>query len=135
MIEQAEGVTRPMLGRVGVNIQAVLSELEAAIKKFPQISGIGQRYYSPRATDTFNKAQKEADKFKDDYVSTDSLLLAIAEDKQDAGRVLRSHGVDRKALMKVIEEMRAGARVTTQNAEESYQALSKYSRDLTELAR
>jgi ATP-dependent Clp protease ATP-binding subunit ClpB len=135
MIEQSEGVTRPMLGRVGVNLQAVLSELEAAIKKFPQVSGTGQRYYGNRATEVFNRAQKEADKFKDDYISTDSLLLAIAEDKQEAGRILRSHGVERKALMKVIEEMRAGARVTTQNAEESYQALSKYSRDLTELAR
>jgi len=135
MIEQSEGVTRPMLGRVGVNIQAVLSDLSAAIKKFPQVSGTGQRYYGNRATDAFNKAQKEADRFKDDYISTDSLLLAIAEDKQEAGRILRSHGVERKALMRVIEEMRAGARVTTQNAEETFQALSKYSRDLTELAR
>src|SRR5499433_2704348 len=135
MIEQSEGVTRPMLGRVGVNIQAVLSDLEAAIKKFPQVSGTGQRYYGSRATEAFNRAQKEAERFKDDYISTDSLLLAMAEDKQEAGRILRSHGVERKALTRVIEEMRAGARVTTQNAEESYQALSKYSRDLTELAR
>ncbi|MGH9752089.1 MAG: ATP-dependent chaperone ClpB [Blastocatellia bacterium] len=135
MIEQSEGVTRPILGRVGVNIQAVLSELDAAITKFPQVSGTGQRYYGNRATDAFNKARKEADRFKDDYISTDSLLLVIAEDKQDAGHILRSHGVERKALMKVIEEMRAGARVTTQNAEETFQALSKYSRDLTELAR
>jgi ATP-dependent Clp protease ATP-binding subunit ClpB len=135
MIEQSEGVTRPILGRVGVNLQAVLSELDAAIKKFPQVSGTGQRYYGNRATDVFNRAQKEADKFKDDFISTDSLLLSIAEDKQEAGRILRSHGVERKALMKVIEEMRAGARVTAQNAEETFQALSKYSRDLTELAR
>src|SRR5262250_3178174 len=135
MIEQSEGVTRPMLGRVGVNLQAILSDLDASIKKFPQVSGTGQRYYGSRATEAFNRAQKEADRFKDDYISTDILLLAIAEDKQEAGRVLRSHGVERKALMRVIEEMRAGARVTTQNAEETFQALSKYSRDLTELAR
>jgi len=135
MIEQSEGVTRPILGRVGVNLQAILSELDAAIKKFPAVSGTGQRFYGSRATEAFNRAQKEADKFKDDYISTDSLLLAIAEDKQEAGRILRSHGVERKALMRVIEEMRAGARVTTQNAEETFQALSKYSRDLTELAR
>src|SRR5499425_3013010 len=106
MIEQSEGVTRPMLGRIGVNLQAVVSELEAAIKKFPQVSGTGQRFYGNRATEAFNRAQKEADKFKDDYISTDSLLLAIAEDKQEAGRILRSHGVERKALMRVIEEMR-----------------------------
>jgi ATP-dependent Clp protease ATP-binding subunit ClpB len=135
MIEQSESVTRPILGRVGANIQVVLSDLDAAIKKFPQVSGTGQRYYGNRATDVFNRAQKEADRFKDDFISTDSLLLSIAEDKQEAGRILRSHGVERKALMKVIEEMRAGARVTAQNAEETFQALSKYSRDLTELAR
>jgi ATP-dependent Clp protease ATP-binding subunit ClpB len=135
LIEQSEGVTQPMLGKIGVNVQAVLSEVEAAIKKFPQVSGFGQRYYGNRTTDAFGKAQKEADKLKDEFISTEHLLLAIAEDKQDAGRILRSHGVDRKALMKVIEAMRAGARVTSQTAEESYQALAKYSRDLTELAR
>ncbi|MGH9855790.1 MAG: Clp protease N-terminal domain-containing protein, partial [Blastocatellia bacterium] len=114
MIEQSEGVTRPMLGKIGVNVQAVLTEVEAAIKKFPQVSGFGQRYYGNRTTDAFTRAQKEADKLKDEFISTEHLLLALAEDKQDAGRILRSHGVDRKALMKVIEGMRAGARVTTQ---------------------
>src|SRR5215510_8918718 len=61
MIEQPEGVTRPMLGKIGVNVQDVMSGLEAAIKKFPQVSGNGQRYYGNRTTDVFNKAQKEAD--------------------------------------------------------------------------
>ena len=60
MLDQSEGVTRPILGRVGVNIQTVLSEFDAAIKKFPQVSGTGQRYYGIRATDAFNRAQKEA---------------------------------------------------------------------------
>ncbi|MDX2033225.1 MAG: Clp protease N-terminal domain-containing protein, partial [Blastocatellia bacterium] len=135
LIEQPEGVTRPMLGKIGVNTQAALSEVEAAIKKFPSVSGFNQRYYSNRTTDIFSRAQKEADKLKDEYISTEHLLLGMVEDKQEAGRILRSHGVTRDALMKVIEGMRAGARITSQNAEESYQALSKYSRDLTELAR
>jgi ATP-dependent Clp protease ATP-binding subunit ClpB len=136
LIEQPEGVTRPILGKVGANLQILLSEVEAAIKKFPQVSGTGQRYYSPRLSDIFTKAQKEADKLKDEYISTEHLLLAIAEEKNgEAGRILRSHGVNRAALMKIIEVMRAGARVTSQSAEESYQALSKYSRDLTDLAR
>jgi ATP-dependent Clp protease ATP-binding subunit ClpB len=91
---------------------------------------------SPRLTDLFNKAQKEADNLKDEYISTEHLLLAVVEEKSgEAGRILRSHGVSRDALMKAIEAMRAGARITSQNAEESYQALAKYSRDLTELAR
>src|SRR5215471_9592918 len=65
MIEQPEGVTRPMLGKIGVNVQAVLAELDAVIKKLPQVSGTGQRYYGNRTTDVFNRAQKEADKLKD----------------------------------------------------------------------
>ncbi len=136
LIEQAEGVTRPILGKVGVNLQTLLSEVEAAIRKFPQVSGFTQRYYSPRLSEIFNVAQKEADKLKDEYLSTEHMLLAIAEEKSgDGGRILRSHGVGRDALMKIMEGMRAGSRVTSQNAEEGYQALSKYSRDLTELAR
>lgn len=135
LIEQAEGVTRPMLGKIGVNVQTLLPELEAAIKKFPQVSGFGQRFYSNRTTEVFGKAQKEADKLKDEFISTDHVLLALVEEKGEVGKVLRNHGVTRDGLLKVIESMRAGARVTSQNAEEQYQALAKYSRDLTELAR
>ncbi len=135
MIEQPEGVTRPILGKIGVNVQTVLSEVEAAIKKFPAVSGFGQKYYGNRTTEAFSKAQKDADKLKDEYISSEHLLLALTDDKQDAGKILRSHGISRDALLKVIQQMRAGAKVTSQNAEESYQALSKYSRDLTELAR
>lgn len=135
MIEQSEGVTRPMLGKIGVNVQALSGEIEAAIKKFPAVSGFGQKFYGNRTTEVFSKAQKEADKLKDEYISSEHLLLALSDDKQDAGKSLRSHGVNREALLKVVQQMRAGAKVTSQNAEESYQALAKYSRDLTELAR
>ncbi|HMZ22674.1 MAG TPA: Clp protease N-terminal domain-containing protein, partial [Blastocatellia bacterium] len=70
LIEQPEGVTRPMLGKVGANVQVMLPEVEAAIKKFPGVSGFGQKYYGNRTTEAFNKAQKEADKLKDEYIST-----------------------------------------------------------------
>jgi ATP-dependent Clp protease ATP-binding subunit ClpB len=136
MLEQSEGVTRPMLGKIGVNVQTLLPEVEAAIRKFPQVSGFGQRFYSNRTSEIFTKSQKEADKLKDEFIATEHLLLAIVDEKQgEAGRLLRAHGVTRDGLLKVVEGMRAGARVTSQNAEEQYQALAKYSRDLTELAR
>ena len=116
--------------------QAILDEAEAATAKLPKVSGAAQQYISPRLNAIFSQAKKEADRLKDEYVSTEHLLLAIAEEKGgEAGRILRSHGVDRESLRKVIEQMRGGTRITNQNAEESYQALSKYSRDLTELAR
>jgi ATP-dependent Clp protease ATP-binding subunit ClpB len=135
LIDQAEGVTRPILGKVGANAELIAGELDTAIRKFPAVSGTGQRYFSNRTTDLFSRSQKTADKLKDEFISSEHLLLALVDDKGEAGRIFRSHGVSRDGLMKVIEGMRAGARVTSQNAEESYQALSKYSRDLTELAR
>jgi ATP-dependent Clp protease ATP-binding subunit ClpB len=136
LLEQAEGVTRPMLGKIGANTQAILSEVEAVIRKFPQVTGVGQQYISPRLNTIFTKAQKEADVFKDEYISTEHLLLAMADEKDgSAGKILRQHGVSRDALLKVLQQMRGDTRITSQNAEESYQALSKYSRDLTELAR
>ena len=136
LIEQAEGLTRPVLAKIGANAQAILDEAQAAIAKLPKVSGAGQQYISPRLNAIFSQAKKEADRLKDEYVSTEHLLLAIADEKGgEAGRILRSHGVNRESLKKVIEQMRGGTRITNQNAEESYQALSKYSRDLTELAR
>jgi ATP-dependent Clp protease ATP-binding subunit ClpB len=130
-------VARTMLGKVGAQVDRILEEVDRAIERFPQVTGAGQqRYYSGGLGEVFSEAQREADRRKDEYISTEHLLLALVEAKQgDAGRILRAAGVSREALEKVIEGMRAGARVTSPSAEESYQALSKYSRDLTELAR
>ncbi|HWS53563.1 MAG TPA: ATP-dependent chaperone ClpB [Pyrinomonadaceae bacterium] len=135
MLEQPEGVVRPILGKLGANVQVVVNDVEAAVGRFPKVQG-GQQYFSPRITQVFQAAQKEAEKMQDEYVSTEHLLLAVADEKDGAaGRVLRQHGVNRGDLSKVVEQMRGGARVTDQNAEANYQALSKYAKDLTELAR
>ncbi|HEX8283195.1 MAG TPA: ATP-dependent chaperone ClpB [Pyrinomonadaceae bacterium] len=135
MLEQAEGVVRPLLGKLGANVQVVLSDLQAAIGRFPKVQG-GSQYFSPRITQVFHAAEKEAKEMQDEYVSTEHLLLAVAAEKDGAaGRILRQHGVNRDDLFKVIEQMRGGARVTDQNAEANYQALSRYAKDLTELAR
>lgn len=136
LLDQPEGLTRPMFGKIGADGNAIRNEVEAAIKKYPTVSGAPQRYISSRLNQIFTQSQKEADSFKDEYISTEHLLLAIAEEKSgEAGRILRSYGVSKDALQKVVKQMRGDARITNQNAEESYQALAKYSRDLTELAR
>lgn len=136
LLEQGEGITRPLLGKIGANAQAIQTEVEAAVKRFPQVTGATQQYISPRLNGIFTRAQKEADGFQDEYLSTEHLLLAMAEEKDGAaGKILRQHGVDKETLLKAVQQMRGGARITSQNAEDSYQALSKYSRDLTELAR
>ena len=135
MLEQKEGVLRPILGKIGANAQAIGSEIEASIAKFPKVSG-GQQYFSSRTNTAFQDAQKEAEKMQDEYISTEHLLLVITAEKTgDAGRILRAAGVSHDDLEKVITDMRGGSRITDANAEENFQALEKYAQDLTERAR
>ncbi len=135
MLEQKEGVVRPILGKVGVNVAAVQTELQAAIDKLPQVSG-GQQYFSSRTNTIFQDVQKIAEKMEDEYISTEHLLIAIAAEKAgDAGRILRSNGVSSEDIDKVITDMRGGSHITDQNAEENFQSLEKYAQDLTERAR
>src|SRR5258705_6166586 len=135
MLEQPEGIVRPILGKLGVNVQVVLNDVQAAIARFPRVEG-GQQYFSPRLSQVFTATQKQADKMQDEFNSTEHLLLAIVDEKDgEAGKVLRQHGIKRDDLLKVIEQMRGGSRITDQNAEQNYHPLSKYPRDLTELAR
>ncbi len=135
MLEQPEGIVKPILGKLAVNVPVVLSEIQAAIGRFPQVKG-GQQYFSPRLSQIFTAAQKQAEGMKDEFISTEHLLIALVDEKDgEAGKILRQHGVKRDDLLKVIEQMRGGARITDQNAEQNYQALSKYARDLTDQAR
>jgi len=135
MLEQPESIVKPVLGKLGVNVQVVLNDVQAAIKRLPRVEG-GQQYFSPRLNQIFTATQKHADKMQDEFNSTEHLLVALVEEKDgEAGKILRQHGVKRDDLLKVVEQMRGGSRITDQNAEQNYQALSKYARDLTELAR
>ena len=135
MLEQPEGIVRPILGKLGANVAVILNDTQAAVARFPRVQG-GQQYFSSRLTQIFTASQKQADQMQDEFISTEHLLLAIAEEKDgDAGKILRQHGVKKEDLFKVIEQMRGGTRITDQNAEQNYQALSKYARDLTEQAR
>jgi ATP-dependent Clp protease ATP-binding subunit ClpB len=135
MLDQPEGIVRPILGKLGANVAVILNDTQAAVARFPRVQG-GQQYFSPRLSQIFTAAQQQADKMQDEFISTEHLLLAIVDEKDgDAGKILRQHGVKKDDLFKVIEQMRGGARITDQNAEQNYQALSKYARDLTEAAR
>src|SRR5437870_2599244 len=135
MLEQPESIVRPSLGKLAVNVPGILNDVQAAIARLPRVQG-GQQYFSPRLSQVFTATQKLADKMEDEFNSTEHLLLAIADEKDgEAGKLLRQHGVKRDDLLKVIEQMRGGSKIKDQNAEQNYQALSKYARDLTELAR
>ena len=135
MLEQPEGIVRPVLGKLGANVAVILNDTQAAVARFPRVQG-GQQYFSPRLSQIFTAAQQQADKMQDEFISTEHLLLAIVDDQNgEAGKILRQHGVKKEDLFKVIEQTRGGSRITDQNAEQNYQALSKYARDLTEQAR
>ncbi|MBC7900974.1 MAG: ATP-dependent chaperone ClpB [Saprospiraceae bacterium] len=135
MLEQKEGVVRPIFGKIGANIPQILADLEASIEKLPKVTG-GQQYFSSRTNTIFQDVQKIAETMQDEYISTEHILIAIAAEKEgDAGRILRSNGVTSEDVEKVITEMRGGSRITDQNAEENFQALEKYAQDLTERAR
>jgi ATP-dependent Clp protease ATP-binding subunit ClpB len=135
MLEQPEGIVRPILGKLGANVAVVLNDTQAAVARFPRVQG-GQQYFSPRTNQIFTTSQKQADRMQDEFISTEHLLLALVEEKDgESGKILRQHGVNKDDLVKAIEQMRGGSRITDQNAEQNYQALSKYARDLTDAAR
>ncbi|MFV0388945.1 MAG: ATP-dependent chaperone ClpB [Pyrinomonadaceae bacterium] len=135
MLEQEQSVVRPILGKVGANRGQLEADLEAAIAKFPKVTG-AQQYFSSRINTIFAEAQKIAEKMEDEYVSTEHLLIATASEKDgDAGRILRGLGVTADDVKKAVEELRGGSKITDQNAEENFQALEKYAQDLTDLAR
>src|SRR5437764_3752280 len=135
LLDQPESIVRPLLGKLGANVQVIKNDCEAAVARFPRVQG-GQQYFSPRLSQIFQAAQKRAEKMQDEFISTEHLLLAIAEEKDGAaGKLLRQHGVNPDDLQKAIDQTRGGTRITDQNAEANYQALSKYARDLTDAAR
>jgi ATP-dependent Clp protease ATP-binding subunit ClpB len=135
MLEQPEGIVRPILGKLGANVAVILNDTQAAVARFPRVQG-GQQYFAPRLSQIFTASQQQADKMQDEFISTEPLLVAIVDEKDgEAGKILRQHGINKDDLLKVIEQMRGGSRITDQNAEQNYQALSKYARDLTEAAR
>jgi len=136
LLEQREGVVGPVLAKLGARPEAIQRELEAALGKLPAVKGGSGQYLGDRTRQTLERAQKEAERLKDEYVSTEHLLLALAQDRDGAaGRTLAGAGINAEAIYKALVEIRGNQRVTDPNPEEKYQALQRYSRDLTDLAR
>lgn len=136
LIEQADGSVVPILKKLGADPKSIQQELEDALNKIPQITGggVGQIYISPRLDKTFTRAEKEAERLKDEYVSAEHLLIAIADGDGPARDILKRHGATNDRIFAVLVDIRGTQRVTDQTPEEKYQALTKYSRDLTDLA-
>ena len=141
LLRQPDGLVGPVLQRVGVSPQQVETRLEKELEKMPQVRAgtgapLGQVYITPRLEKTLQSARDEAERLKDEYVSTEHILLAIASDGEGgASRALQELGITKDAIYRVLMDVRGGQRVTDQNPEEKYQALQRYTRDLTDLAR
>jgi ATP-dependent Clp protease ATP-binding subunit ClpB len=137
LVEQPEGVVPAVLEKLGVSPKEVSRQVEVAISGMARASSATEVYLSAEARRLFDAAEKEAERLKDDYVSTEHFLLALADGNQpgQAARILRTLGVSRDKVYKALQEVRGGQRVSSQNPESTYQALVKYGRDLTALAR
>jgi len=138
LLEQAEGVTLPILQKLGANTDLLRQQVEAEIQKLPKVSGAAETGASltPRLRTVLNKAFDEAERMKDEYVSTEHLLLAIVADTSGpSARLLKAQGITADRILQALREVRGSQRITDQNPEEKYQALERYGRDLTELAR
>ena len=137
LIEDKEGIVPPVLEKIGIGPQAVLSDLYGGIDRLPKVSGeSAQATLSPAVNQLLERAFKEAANFKDEYVSTEHLLLAATQTKRSAAHeILARHGATYDAILKALTAVRGSQKVTDQNPEAKYQALERYARDLTEQAR
>lgn len=137
LLEQSDGVVPQILHKLGVDPLQVKQQVSSELDRLPKAQGPVQLYMSQRTKQVFDAAQKEAERLKDEYVSTEHLLVATAEDqsKGPASRILSGLGITRDRIYQVLSSIRGSQRITDPNPEEKYQALEKYGRDLTEMAR
>ena len=136
LVGQVDGVVPSLLTRLGVRTEALAGEIERELGRLPKVQGFSQQTMGRALNDVLEQAFKEADKFKDEYVSTEHVFLAIAgKDRDPAGQLLKKQGATHEAILQALTGIRGTQRVTSQNPEATYASLEKYARDLTELAR
>jgi ATP-dependent Clp protease ATP-binding subunit ClpB len=136
LLQQQEGIVGPLLAKLGARPETIARQIEAELGKIPRVQGGARQYASPRLEGVVNRAWDEAQRLRDEYISTEHLLIAIAQEKSGAAaRILAGSGVTAEAIYKALVEVRGTQRVTDVNPEEKYQALQRYSKDLTDLAR
>src|ERR1700747_1935371 len=136
LVAQTDGVVPPLLARLGIHTEALTQEIEREIGRLPKVQGFAQQHMGRPLNDVLEQAFKEADSFKDEFVSTEHLFLAIARrDRDPAGQLLKRQGASHEAILQALAGVRGNQRVTSQNPEATYAALEKYARDLTALQR
>ena len=136
LLGQKEGVVLSLLQKLGVAAGTLVDRLQKGLDRLPQVTGAaGQTFITPRLKKIIEGAEAEAEALKDEYVSTEHLLLSMVQESGDSGKILRELGASRDKILNALVTIRGAQRITDPNPEEKYQALEKYSRNLTDLAR
>jgi ATP-dependent Clp protease ATP-binding subunit ClpB len=136
LIAQRDGVVPPLLEKLGVSPTRLAADVEKQIERLPKVSGVSEQFLSPATNQVLERAFEQAQRLKDEYVSTEHILLGISSaDKDPAGQILVRAGATHDAILQAMTSIRGSHRVTSQNPESTYRALDQYARDLTELAR
>ncbi|HEX5425361.1 MAG TPA: ATP-dependent chaperone ClpB [Candidatus Acidoferrales bacterium] len=136
LVAQQDGVVPPLLDKLGVSPTTLAAEAEKLVERLPKVSGGGEQFLSRAANDVLEKAFSEAERLKDEYVSTEHILLALSAAERDpAAQLLVRSGASHDAILQAMTAIRGSHRVTSQNPEATYRSLEQYTRDLTELAR
>ncbi len=137
MLEEPDGIVTAIFRKIGVSADEISRQIRAAVDRLPRVEGFaGDAYLSSRTKKVLEKAFEEADQMKDQYVSIEHIFLALASEKSgDISKIFQQPGLGRESILKVLMEIRGNQTITDQNPEDKYQAMEKYTRDLTELAR
>ncbi len=135
MVEDDQGICLSILKKIGVQVEILKKDIQTAVEKLATVSGPTTVYLSQEGKKILDQAFSEAEKMKDQYVSLEHILLALAGQKGEAFNILKKNGISREAILTVLKDIRGNQSVTDQNPEEKYQALEKFGRDLTQLAR
>ena len=136
LLDEEQGIIRPLFDRIGVNISQVQAMVDAELDRIPKVTGSGRQVaLSPTTLKVLEQAQTQADQMQDSFVSTEHLLLALTQVEDQVQRLLKLNALDENDLLTALQDVRGGQQVTDQNPEDKYQALEKYGHDLVELAR
>jgi ATP-dependent Clp protease ATP-binding subunit ClpC len=137
LLQQERGLVGDILKELNIDVEAVKQQVEAALEKSPKVAyETGQIYATPRVAQLLKAASDEADRLRDEFISTEHLFIAIVrEERGEAAAILKHFGVDQEKVYSALQKLRGGHRVTDARAESKYRSLEKYGRDLTEFAR
>jgi ATP-dependent Clp protease ATP-binding subunit ClpB len=135
MLTQEDSLVKPVLQKLEVSLTLLEDKLQQALAKLPRVQGGSQQYLSQSALSIMNQAEKEAEKLQDEYISLEHILLALMHKGKETAQLLSAVGITPDKVLKALKELRGNQRITDPNPEGKFQALEKYSRNLTKLAR